>query len=185
MSCQLAEQGEACLVCRLPRPQARWLAGWGEACLLRLTSAPSPTCAVAHRKRRKFYYSLRLLLVPTTYYLHLLMQGHYKKYILHLHKATNSNRDKSYYSLLSSLWLNFKISPTKVDGEWWNNCCSLQNHSINALVFLKNCVYECISCNACMHKVHALVNFILILACNDLLHLEIWTCDGEQPNWDL
>ena len=25
-----------------------------------------------------------------------------------------------YYSLLSGLWLNFKISPTKVDGEWWN-----------------------------------------------------------------
>ena len=43
-----------------------------------------------------------------------------KKYILHLYKATNSNRDKSYYSLLSSLWLNFKISPTKVDGEWSN-----------------------------------------------------------------
>ena len=43
-----------------------------------------------------------------------------KKYILHLYKATNSNQDKSYYSLLSSLWLNFKISPTKVDGEWSN-----------------------------------------------------------------
>jgi hypothetical protein len=30
--------------------------------------------------------------------------------------------------------------------------------------------------------VHALVNFLLILACNDLMHLGIWTCDGEQPN---
>ena len=69
--------------------------------------------------------------------------------------------------------LNSKISPTKVDGEWWNNCCSLRNHSINALVFLKNCVYECINCNACMHKVHALVNFLLILACNDLMHLKV------------
>ena len=33
---------------------------------VRLTPAPSPTRAVAHRTRRKFYYSLRLLLVPTT-----------------------------------------------------------------------------------------------------------------------
>ena len=30
MSRQLAEQGEACLVRRLPRPRARWLAGQGE-----------------------------------------------------------------------------------------------------------------------------------------------------------
>ena len=66
MSHQLAERGEACLVRRLPRPRARWLAGRGEACLLRLMPAPSPTCAVARRTRRKFYYSLRLLLVPTT-----------------------------------------------------------------------------------------------------------------------
>ena len=44
MSRQLVERGEACLVCRLPRPRARWLAGWGEACLLCLTPAPSPTC---------------------------------------------------------------------------------------------------------------------------------------------
>ena len=36
MSRQLAEQGEACLVCRLPRPRARWLAGRGGACLLLL-----------------------------------------------------------------------------------------------------------------------------------------------------
>ena len=33
---------------------------------VRLTPAPSPTRAVARRTRRKFYYSLRLLLVPTT-----------------------------------------------------------------------------------------------------------------------
>ena len=32
---------------------------------VRLTPAPSPTRAVARRTRRKFYYSLRLLLVPT------------------------------------------------------------------------------------------------------------------------
>ena len=67
MSHQLAERGEACSVHRLPRPWARWLAGRGEACLLiRLTPTPSPTRAVARRTRRKFYYSLRLLLVPTT-----------------------------------------------------------------------------------------------------------------------
>ena len=42
------------------------------------------------------------------------------KIIFVTNMATNSNRDKSYYSLLSSLWLNFKISPTKVDGEWSN-----------------------------------------------------------------
>ena len=41
-------------------------------------------------------------------------------------------------------------------------------------------VYQCINCNACMHKVHALVNFLLILACNDLMHLEIWTCVGDN-----
>ena len=33
---------------------------------VRLTPAPSPTRAVARRTRRKFYYWLRLLLVPTT-----------------------------------------------------------------------------------------------------------------------
>ena len=49
----------------------------------------------------------------------------------------------------------------------------------------KNYVYQCINCNACMHKVHALVNLLLILACNDLMHLGIWTCDGKQPNWAL
>ena len=73
----------------------------------------------------------------------------------------------------SLIGLNSKISPTKVDGEWWNTFCSLQKHLINAFVFLKNYVYECINCNACMHKVHALVNFLLILACNDLMHLGI------------
>ena len=31
VSRQLAERREACLVCRLPRPRERWLAGWGEA----------------------------------------------------------------------------------------------------------------------------------------------------------
>ena len=31
-----------------------------------------------------------------------------------------------------------------------------------------------------MHKVHALVNFLLILACNDLMHLGIWTCVGDN-----
>ena len=66
VSRQLAKRGEACLVRRLPRPRARGLAGRGEACLLRLTHAPSPTRAVARMTRRKFYYSLRLLLVPTT-----------------------------------------------------------------------------------------------------------------------
>ena len=71
------------------------------------------------------------------------------------------------------LGLNSKISPTKVDDEWWNTFCSLQKHLINALVFLKKYVYQCINCNACMHKVHALVNFLLILACNDLMHLGI------------
>ena len=38
--------------------------------------------------------------------------------------------------------LNSKISSTKVDDEWWNNFCSLQKHSINALVFLKKYVYQ-------------------------------------------
>ena len=33
---------------------------------VRLTPAPSPTRAMARRTRRKFYYSLRSLLVPTT-----------------------------------------------------------------------------------------------------------------------
>ena len=36
VSRQLAEQGEACLLHRLPRPWVRWLAGRGEACLLLL-----------------------------------------------------------------------------------------------------------------------------------------------------
>ena len=54
-------------------------------------------------------------------------------------------------------------------------CFSQKIMFINALIAM----------HACMHKVHALVNFLLILACNDLMHLRIWTCDGEQPNWDL
>ena len=33
--------------------------------------------------------------------------------------------------------LNSKISPTKVDDEWWSIFCSLQKHPINVLVFLK------------------------------------------------
>ena len=37
-----------------------------------------------------------------------------------------------------------------------------------------------IAIHACMHKVHALVNFLLILACNDLMHLGIWTCVGDN-----
>ena len=37
----------------------------------------------------------------------------------------------------SLIGLNSKISPTKVDGEWWNTFCSLQKHPINAFVFLK------------------------------------------------
>ena len=98
--------------------------------------APSPTRVVARSTRRKFYYSLRLLLVPTTLVREIIMlfgiymsfstpsiylyKATIKKFILHLYKAINSNRDKSYYSLLSSLWLNFKISPTKLDGEWSN-----------------------------------------------------------------
>ena len=48
------------------------------------------------------------------------------------------------------------------------------------LFFSKNYVYQCINCNASMHKVHALVNFLLILACNDLMHLGIWTCVGDN-----
>ena len=42
--------------------------------------------------------------------------------------------------ILPPFWfirLNSKISPSKVDGEWWNTFCSLQKHLINALVFLK------------------------------------------------
>ena len=48
------------------------------------------------------------------------------------------------------------------------------------LFFSKNYVYQCINCNACMHKVHALVNFLLILACNDVMHIGIWTCVGDN-----
>ena len=44
----------------------------------------------------------------------------------------------------------------------------------------KKYAYPCINCNACMHKLHALVNFLLILACNDLMHLGIWTCVGDN-----
>ena len=85
--------------------------------IVRLTPAPSPTRAVARRMRRKFYHSLRLLLVSTLVREIIIFFGIYmsfstpsiylykatiKKYILHLYKATNSSRDKSYYSLLSS-----------------------------------------------------------------------------------
>ena len=131
MSRQLAERGEACLVpvspahghggsqdevklayeyyyyyCApllpLPRPRARWLAARGE-------NFTTPSVYSSSLLRT-------LVSTPSIY----LYKATIKKYILHLYKATNSNRDKSYYSLLSSLWLNFKISPTKVDGEWSN-----------------------------------------------------------------
>jgi hypothetical protein len=39
--------------------------------------------------------------------------------------------------------------------------------------FSKSFVYQCINYNACMHEVHALVKFLIILACNELMHLEI------------
>ena len=81
--------------------------------------------------------------------------------------------------------LNSKISPTKVDSEWWNIFVFCKSTQLMLLFSLKNYVYECINCNACMHKMHALVNFLLILACNDLMHLEVWTYDEEQPNWAL
>ena len=46
--------------------------------------------------------------------------------------------------------LNSKISPTKVDDEWWKTFCSLQKHLINALVFLNKL---CLSMHKlqCMH----------------------------------
>ena len=31
-----------------------------------------------------------------------------------------------------------------------------------------------------MHKLHALVNFLLVHARNDLMHLGIWTRDGNK-----
>ena len=86
----------------LPRPRARWLAARGEN-----FTTPSVYSSSL----------LRTLVSTPSIYLYM---ATIKKYILHLYKATNSNRDKSYYSLLSSLWLNFKMSPTKVDSEWSN-----------------------------------------------------------------
>ena len=44
----------------------RWSIGRSLLLLYAFTPAPSPTRAVARSTRRKFYYSLRLLLVPTT-----------------------------------------------------------------------------------------------------------------------
>ena len=44
----------------------RWSLLTSSSSTVRLTPAPSPTRAVARSTRRKFYYSLRLLLVPTT-----------------------------------------------------------------------------------------------------------------------
>ena len=97
MSRQLTERGETCLVQRLPRPRARWLAGWGEAGVLlyAFTPAPSPTHAVARSMRRKFYYSLRLLLVPTTLVRHIIILfGIYMSFStpsIYLYKATIKN----------------------------------------------------------------------------------------------
>ena len=55
----------------------------------------------------------------------------------------------------SLIGLNSKISPTKVDGEWWNTFCSLQKHQINALVFLKNMFTNAlIAMHACIKYMH-------------------------------
>ena len=140
VSHQLIEREEACLVHRLPRPRRG--GSQDEVKLSYQQQYCTPYArSLAHARGGSQDEEKILLLPPFTprpyylgqrdyhivwniyvlqYSLHLLIQGHYKKYILHLYKATNSNRDKSYYSLLSSLWLNFKISPTKVDGEWSN-----------------------------------------------------------------
>ena len=75
------------------------------------------------------------------------------------------------YSLLSGLQCSIQKSHQSRQMESGGILfVVLQNHLINALVIIKKYVYQCINCNACMHKVHALVNFLLILACNDLMH---------------
>ena len=52
--------------------------------------------------------------------------------------------------------LNSKISPTKVDDEWWNTFCSLQKHPINGLVFLKKNMFTnaLIAMHACINYMH-------------------------------
>ena len=67
MSRQLAEQGEACLVHRFPRPRARWLAeSRDEEKLAYYAYARSLAYARGGSQDEEFfYYSLRLLLVPT------------------------------------------------------------------------------------------------------------------------
>ena len=116
VSRQLAERGEACLVRHLPRPLARCLTGWGEACLrvvvvvlllmYALRPLPRPRARwLAGRGENfttPFVYSsslLRTLVSNPSIYLY---KATIKIYILHLYKATNSNRDKSYHSLLST-----------------------------------------------------------------------------------
>ena len=69
--------------------------------------------------------------------------------------------------------LNSKISPTKVDGEDGIVFVICKSTQLMLLFSSKIYVYQCINCNACMHKVHALVNFVLIHACNYLMHLGI------------
>ena len=62
---------------------------------VRLTPAPSPARAVACRARRKFYYSLRLLLVPTTLVREIIILfGIYMSFStpsIYLYKATIKN----------------------------------------------------------------------------------------------
>ena len=41
--------------------------------------------------------------------------------------------------------LNSKISPTKVDDEWWNNFCSLQKYSISVPIFFTKMCFQCIN----------------------------------------
>ena len=61
--------------------------------------------------------------------------------------------------ILPPFWvtrLNSKISPTKVDDEWWNIFYSLQKHPINALVFLKKIMFTnaLIAMHACIKYMH-------------------------------
>ena len=134
VSRQLAERGEACLVVSLahrrggsqedvklayqyalrplPCPHARWLAGRGEN--FTTPSVYSSSLPLLER----LSYCLKYVFEQQEQYSGIQKQYYYRNF-LGVRGAASYPR-LCYYSLLSSLWLNFKISPTKVDGEWWN-----------------------------------------------------------------
>ena len=105
----------------LPRPHARWLVGRGEN--FTTPSVYSSSLPWLERLSYCLEYMSLVVLPPFQFMAQFpwssIQEQYYYSNFLGVRGAASYPR-LCYYSLLTSLWLNFKISPTKVDGEWSN-----------------------------------------------------------------